>query len=323
LASQEPAVRQPANYIIKDTKICPRKYAKKKMKPQNGKRSLPFEISDLKSQTCSASLFALFAGKFSLSEIIYFLALPPPLPLPPLAVLPPLLPAADLLLLAAAPFAAPPELLAAPLLPLPPPLELLAAVPPPELFDFAALPALPVPFVPASPPGFALAALLAFDDFPAPDEPAFDETALLLPPPLEAPPLDFAAPPALPAPFVAESPLAFAAPPFEDELALFAFDEEPLLPLLLPPLVPAPLDFVDFPALSVPFVPASPPSITPLTASATTPKTPIAAPCAAPVRISPAASFALSRISPATLLLADFFPPLFDFAEVDFEPLDF
>jgi hypothetical protein len=278
-----------------------------------------FICVNLRFQFCASFRGQIFLNQFNRKRGFYFLVLA-------------LLSATDLLLAAvpdedAAVFAAPPALLA-------PPPVLFAAPPPVELFD---LPALPVPFVPASLPGRAPAVLLAFVDFPAlpvpfvPASPAlaFDEAPFL--PPLESPPLDFDDfTPALPVPFVPASPPFLFAPPVVDELPLLVFAEA-VFPAPAEP--PCPLVFAEaaavfdaLPALPVPFVPASPPSSSSLTASATTPKTPTAAPVAAPARSSPAASLAWSRSPGSDLFLEDFLAPplpLCDFAGLDFAPVDF
>jgi hypothetical protein len=234
-------------------------------------------------------------------------------------------------------------------------------------------PALPVPFVPASPEDFEAddlppedfadvpppfddeldfdeepplfdepPELLAFDaalppvlalEEPPDDFPLLTEPPALLFPPLlaldEAPPFaEELAPlpadlPALPVPFVPASPPARLAPPLVDALELFdlpalppllvdeppPFDEELLL---LPPFLPPPVPD-DFPALPVPFVPASPPSSRPLAASAKMFIPVAAAPCAALDKSSPATSLTVSRMPPDELFL----PPLFDFLPVD------
>jgi hypothetical protein len=277
---------------------------------------------------------ALFQISFR-SRAIYFLPLPPLLPAVDLPFSPP---DEDV-----EPFAAPPDVFDAPpdfvdfpalppaFVPEPPPAFDEAAVLPPleapplDFAEAAVTPALPVPFVPASAP-------ILFAP-PSVDEPAllvFEAAPL---PPLEPAPLDFeAAPvapfdvtPALPVPFVPESAPRLFAPPLPDELALLLFDEavfpaptEPPCPLVFEEEAAV---FADFPALPVPFVPASAPSSKSLTASATTPKTPTAAPVAAPARSSPAASLAWSRSPGSELFLEDFFAPLlllFDFVEPDF-----
>jgi hypothetical protein len=217
----------------------------------------------------------------------------------------------------------------------------------PPFAPAADLPALPVPFVPASPELLAAVDLPPPVDLPSPvdldEPPLFADEAELFDaappelPPLDAPPLlavaeplpaellalDAAPPPlfdeepadlvdlpALPVPFVPE--LLADAPPL-------AFDDEALLLLPLPPFLPPvapelpPLDEELFPPLD-----SVPPAIRSLAASAKIFIALAAAPCAAPDKSSPPTSFTVSMMPDA----APFLPPDFDFVEDDFFDVD-